>query len=199
MRISDWSSDVCSSDRIEGATPLVRRRAAAATAEALGTRDTDALRLQIEADYGPHRLDLTEPRLRAFVDRASAADLAQDRWLDGIAGLLTGRRPDAWSDTTIDEYCYEVRVIAGRLARWLALARTKQAVSAELFCVHVVGVDGSEDVLVVRRDRPNAALSKRLERVRAALGDDPASAEILAQLMAERSGMQTKQSAEVKK
>src|SRR3546814_6898744 len=88
---------------IDGATPPVRRRAAAATAEAFGTRDTDALRLQIEADYGPHRLDLTEPRLRAFVDRASAADLAQDRWLDGLAGLLTGRRPDAWSDTTIDE------------------------------------------------------------------------------------------------
>ncbi len=184
---------------IDGATPLVRRRAAAATAEAFGTRDTDALRLQIEADYGPHRLDLTEPRLRAFVDRASAADLAQDRWLDGIAGLLTGRRPDAWSDTTIDEYCYEVRVIAGRLARWLALARTKKAVSAELFSVHVVGVDGSEDVLVVRRDRPNAALAKRLESVRAALGDDPASVEILAQLMAERSGMPTKQPAEVKK
>src|SRR3546814_17140841 len=123
MRISDWSSDVCSSDRIEGATPLVRRRAAAATAEALGTRDTDALRLQIEADYGPHRLDLTEPRLRAFVDRASAADLAQDRWLDGIAGLLTGRRPDAWSATTIDAYCHEARVTAGRPARWLAPAR----------------------------------------------------------------------------
>src|SRR3546814_5376536 len=98
------------------------------------------------------------PRLRAFVDRASAADLAQDRWLDGIDGLLTGRRPDAWSDTTIDEYCYEVRVIAGRLASWLALARTKKAVSAELFSVHVVGVDGSEDVLVVRRDRPNAEI-----------------------------------------
>lgn len=173
---------------IDGATPLIRRRAAAATAEAFGTRNTDSLRSQIEADYGPHRLDLTEPRLRAFVDRASAADLAQDRWLDGIAGLLTGRRPDAWSDTTIDEYCFEVRVIAARLARWLALARTKKAVSAELFSVHVIGVDGREDVVVVRRDRPNPALEKKIERVRAALGDDPASNEILAQLMAERSG-----------
>src|SRR3546814_14679933 len=113
MRMSDWSSDVCSSDL------------------AFGTRDTDALRLQIEADYGPHRLDLTEPRLRAFVARASAADLAQDRWLDGIAGLLTGRRPDAWSDTTIDESCYQVRVIAGRTARWLALARTMTARTEE--------------------------------------------------------------------
>jgi hypothetical protein len=176
---------------IDSATPLIRRRAAAATAEAFGTRDTNALRSQIEADYGPHRLDLTEPRLRAFVDRASAADLAEDRWLDGIAGLLTGRRPDAWADTTIDEYCYEVRVIAGRLARWLALARTRTAVSAELFSVHVVGVDGSEQVVVVRRDRPSAGLAKRLERVRAALGKDPAAAEILAQLMAERSGRST--------
>ncbi|MGY4395381.1 hypothetical protein ACVWZA_000542 [Sphingomonas sp. UYAg733] len=172
---------------IDGATPLVRRRAAAATAEAFGTRDTDALRSQIQADYGPHRLDLTEPRLRAFVDRASAPDLERDRWLDGIAGLLTGKRPDAWADTTIDEYCYEVRVIAGRLARWLALARTRKAVSAELYSVHVVGVDGSEDVVVVRRDRPSAALADRLERVRTALGNDPAAAEILAQLMAEQS------------
>jgi hypothetical protein len=173
---------------IDGATPLVRRRAAAATADAFGTRNIEALQAQIEVDYGPHRLHLTEPRLRAFVDRASAPDLTADRWLDGIAGLLTGRRPDAWSDTTIDEFCYEMRVIAGRLARWLALARTRRAVSAELYSVHVVGVDGREDVVVVRRDRQTSAVAARLAKVREALGEDPIAMEVLAQLMAERSG-----------
>lgn len=173
---------------IDGATPLLRRRAAAATADAFGTRSIDSLQSQIEADYGPHRLQLTEPRLRAFVDRASAADLPADRWLDGIAGLLTGRRPDAWSDTTIDEFCYEVRVIAARLARWLALARTRKAISAELYSVHVVGIDGQEEVVVVRRDRRSLAVEERLAKVRDALGDDATATEVLAQLLAERAG-----------
>src|SRR3546814_19347539 len=46
---------------IDGATPLVRRRAAAATAEAFGTRDPDPPRLQLAADSGPHPPPLTPP------------------------------------------------------------------------------------------------------------------------------------------
>ncbi|HEX8573802.1 MAG TPA: hypothetical protein VF759_13745 [Allosphingosinicella sp.] len=174
---------------IDGATPLVRRRAAAATADAFGTRNVKELRVQLAADYGPHRLDLTDPRMRAFVDRASATDLDTDRWLDGIAGLLTGKRPDAWSDTSIDQYSYEIRVMAGRLARWLALARKRQAGSAELYSVHVVGIDGKEDVVVVRRDRPNPRLTSTLARVREALGGSQDAAEILGHLMAEHAGL----------
>ena len=173
---------------IASATPLLRRRARAAAADAFRTRDADALRAQLEADYGPHRLDLTEPRLRAFVDRATAIDVDEDRWLDGIAGLLTGKRPDAWSDTAIDEFSYEIRVTADRLAKWLALARKRRAADAQLYSVHVVGVDGGEEVVVVRRDRPNPRLAKRMAQVRDALGDGADAAEILAQLIAELAG-----------
>ena len=77
-------------------------------------------------------------------------------------------------------------VVAGNLAKWLALARTGRARSADLKSVHVVGIDGREQVVVVRRDRPNPLLETTVEHaVREALGNDPRAMEVLGQLLAE--------------
>ena len=170
---------------LEEATPSLRRRAAAAVQRAFGARDISALRSQLRNDYEPHRLELGDERLGTFVDRAVNAEVSTDRWLDGIAGHLAGQRPDNWADDTLRKFDLELRIVAGNLAKWLALAKTKQDRSADLRSVHVVGIDGRERVIVVRRDRPNPLLETRLNAVRAALENDAHALEVLGQLMAE--------------
>ena len=170
---------------IDDATPSLRSRAQAALLAAFGVGDLAALRLQIEGDYEPHRLYLTEYRLRAFIERALNAAASPDRWLDGIAGHLTGQRPDNWSDDMLDKFEFEARAIADHLAKWLALARTRQAGATDLRSVHVVGIDGRARVVLVRRDRPDPTLETRLNAVRKVLGRDPHAMEVLGHLIAE--------------
>ena len=170
---------------LQEATPSLRSRATAAALYAFGARNLEALRDQIRTDYGPHRLDLTDYRLRAFVERASNMDAPPDRWLDGIAGHLTGSRPDNWVDETLDKFDFEIRFVAGNLAKWLALARTTQARRGDLRSVHVVGADGQQQVVVVHRDRPNPVFEAQLTAVRKVLANEPRALEMLAQLLAE--------------
>ena len=167
------------------ATPRLRSQASAAARAAFGAHDMAALRSQLQDDYEPHQMELVDYRLRTFVERAIDAHVSDDRWLDRIAGHLIGRRLDDWEDDSIDRFEFEIRVVAGNLTRWLALARTRNARSADLRSVHVVGVDGRERVVVVRRDRPNPLLRVRLGAVREALGNESCAVEVLGQLLAE--------------
>ena len=178
---------------LDDATPLLRSRATAAALQAFGALDLESLRSQIQSDYEPHRLHLSDYRLKVFVDRAMNAEVSSDRWLDGIAGHLTGQRPDNWTDGMLGEFDFEIGVVAGNLAKWLALASNGQARSADLKSVHVVGIDGQEQVVVVRRDRPNPLLEKRLRAVRKALGNERRAMEVLGQLLAEYADNQTGQ------
>ena len=170
---------------LENATPLLRARAEEAALQAFGALDLTTLRSQIQNDYAPHRSNLSDYRLRVFIERAMNKEVSTDRWLDGIAGHLTGQRPDNWADDMLDKFDFEIRVVAGSLAKWLALATTKEARSADLRSVHVVGIDGQERVVVVRRDRPNPFLETQLNAVREALGNDSQAIEVLGQLLAE--------------
>ena len=157
---------------LAAATPSLRERAVSATLHAFGAPDMAVLRSQIQHDYGPHRLDIGDQHLRAFLERALNATVSDDRWLDGIAGHLTGQRPDNWADGTLDQFDFEVQVVAGKLARWLTLAEAGKARGEGLRSVHVVG-SGREQVVVVRPDRPNPQLKARLRAVRKALGRIP--------------------------
>ena len=170
---------------LQEATLSIRARAMAAVLHAFGAEDLPRLRCQIQEDYEPYRLNLRDYRLRAFVERAMNTEASPDHWLDGIAGHLTGQRPDHWADDMLDKFDFEIRVVAGNLAKWLALARTRKAHSTDLRSVHVLGVDGRERVVFVRRNRPNPFLETRLSAVRKALGNDPRSMEVLGQLLAE--------------
>ena len=178
---------------IQDATPSLRARAVATAVHAFGVHDLPSLRSQIQEDYEPHRLELRDYRLRAFVERAMNTRASHDRWLDGIAGHLTGQRPDNWTDEILDKFDFEIRIVAGRLAKWLALARTRQTRSEDLRSVHVIGVDGREQMLVIRRDRPNPRLVTRLDAVREVLGSDPQAMEVLGQLLAEYADSHAKQ------
>ena len=165
-------------------TPSLRRRAATATLHAFSVQGMSALRSQIQHDYGPHRLDIGGLRLRAFLERALNATASDDRWLDGIAGHLTWQRLGNWADGTLDQFDFEVQVVAGNLARWLTLAKAGKARGEGLRSVHVVS-SGREQVVVVRRDRPNPRLEARSRAAREALGNDPRAVEALGQPLAE--------------
>ena len=165
--------------------PKLRSQAAAAVKEAFGARDMASLRSQLQVEFEPHRSELVDHRLRVFLERAANTEASDERWLDGIAGHLTGQRPDNWDENTLKRFEFEVRTVAEQLAKWLALARPRGAGNGELRSVHVIGIDGRERVVVVRRDRPKPALKMRLNAVREALGNDPSAVEVLGQLLAE--------------
>ncbi len=170
---------------LQNATPLIRSKAETAALQAFGEPDLCALRNHIQNEYAPDRDDLIDYRLGVFLDRATNEELSKDMWLDGVAGHLTGRRPDNWTDDELDKFEFEIRVVAESLSKWLALAKTKRNRRADLTSVHAIGLDGRERVVVVQRERPNPYLEPRLSTLREALGNDPHVVELLGQLLAE--------------
>lgn len=170
---------------LNDATPSLRANAIRCAQHVFGADDLNTLRKQFAADYRPHRSKLADERLRVFVDRASNTETPADRWLDGVAGHLTGARPANWDDDTLAHFDSELRLMAASLARWLSLARKAGAPNQPLRAVHVVSTDGRELVVVIGRNRPNSTLNARVDAVRQALACEPHAAEILGRLLLE--------------
>jgi hypothetical protein len=167
------------------AEPRLRAQAEAAVLDSFGVGSLTELRRQIRTDYEPHRLHLTDYRLRAFVDRAGTDNMADHAWLDSIAGLLSGRRLQEWQDSSLDQFQFEVRTVARRMARWLSLARSNVATSVPLVSIHVVDMGGQEQTVVVRRGDRSRSRSEKADKIRGVLGTNPDAAEILGQLIVE--------------
>lgn len=161
-------------------------KAEASILEAFDAPSLRGLRSLIKADYAPHRLKLTDYRLRAFVDRASEADIADNTWLDGVASLLTGKRLDGWQDDTVDTFSFEAKTVAGRLIRWLAHVRAQVASDVNLLTVHVVDTEGHEQTTVVRPGVLSPSSAALVKEIKALLSrvKDPAS--VIAHVMADR-------------
>ena len=170
---------------LHDALPSLRARAIRRALHAFRADDLNTLRARLASDYRPHRPKLGDHRLRVFADRASNTETPADRWLDSVAGHLTGARPANWSDDTLAHFDSEIRLAAANLARWLALAGTADAPDHRLRAVHVVSIDGREQVVVIRPDRPSRTLKARLDAVRQAIGSEPHAAQVLGRLLAE--------------
>ena len=170
---------------LANATPSLRKRATTATLRAFGAQDLVTLQSRIQKDYAPHRHDVTDYRLRVFIDRATSADVSSDRWIDGIAGHLTGQRLDNWTDDTLHKFNFEIRAVARRLAMWFSLIGLGKGHSTDLRSIHVVHLDGHEQVLFVRPEDPSPFLAPQLHAVREALGNEPTAVEVLGQLLVE--------------
>ena len=170
---------------LDAATPALRASAIRCAHHAFGTDDLNALRKHFATDYRPHRSKLADHRLRVFVDRASNTEMPDDRWLDGIAGHLTGARPANWDDDTLARFDSQLRLIAANLSRWLALAKKGGTPNHPLCAVHVVSTDGRERVVTIGRHRPNSTLQASADAVRQALACEPHAADVLARLLVE--------------
>ncbi|MYK30442.1 MAG: hypothetical protein F4051_01595 [Boseongicola sp. SB0670_bin_30] len=132
------------------ALPKLRGRVEASVLQAFGTRSIGELRKQIVADYADHRLELGSYEIRAFVDRALKEDVDDEDWIDGVVGLIVGRRLEGWDDTLADRFSFEIRGMAQRLARRLTLIRVGKARSAPVRAIHLTTSDGEERSLYLR-------------------------------------------------
>lgn len=167
------------------AEPMLRSLAAAALADAFGTRDLAGVHEQIRVDYGPHRLSLRDFTLRQFVERMLAPE-GERRQLEGVTGLLGGRRIDGWTDDSLDAFAFEARSVAERLARWLMAIRSAVAQKSDLRTVHVVSTSGDEQMMVVRAgDGPRSSADVE-DEMRRLLEGRPDAGAILGRLLVER-------------
>lgn len=167
------------------AAPMLRGMASAALAEAFGVRDVAGVHEQIRVDYEPHRLALRDFTLRQFVERMLAPE-GDRRRLEGITGLLGGRRIDSWTDDSLDTFAFEARATADRLARWLVAMRTAVAQKSDLRTVHIVSTSGEEQMMVVRAGAsPRSSADIEIE-MRGLLEGRSDAAAILGRLLVER-------------
>ena len=79
---------------LSDALPTLRSQVEASIHQAFGMRTLAELRKQMALDYEDHRLELGSYELRAFVDRALKDDVDDESWIDGVAGLVVGKRLD---------------------------------------------------------------------------------------------------------
>jgi hypothetical protein len=172
-------------EEISDAAPRLRSEAQAALLEPFGCRTIDKLRVQIGSDYGRHALRLTDYRLRAFIDRSSEASMNDNAWLDSVASLLTGKRIDAWQDDTVDNFTFEARAVAARLARWLAHMKLQDADAAPIVSVHVVDTAGQENTVVVRKGTLTKETADKVAQIKKMLASAKDPSSVLAHVMAD--------------
>ena len=135
---------------LDEALPILRSQVQASILQAFGTRTINELRSQIALDYEDHQLELGSYELRAFVGRTLKDDIDNDAWIDGVAGLVVGKRLESWNDMLVDHFAFEIQGIAQKLARRLALIRERNARSAPVTAIHLTSSDGRERSLFLR-------------------------------------------------
>ncbi len=168
---------------LDDALPTLRSQAAASVTHAFGARSVGELRQQMRLDYEDHLLALGSYELRAFVDRALKGDVGDEAWVDGIAGLVVGKRLEGWDDTLVDHFAFEVRGVAQKLARRLALIREGTARAAPVTAVHLTTSDGRERSLFLREGPQEDGVVK--ERMRVILADAERPEAVLVDVLGE--------------
>ena len=149
---------------------------------------------RLTLDYEDHRLELGSYELRAFVDRALKEDVDDAAWIDGIAGLVVGKRLEGWDDTMIDHFGFEMRGIAQKLARRLALIREGNARAAPVTAIHLT---------TLRRERSGRSFcgtgaeedGDLKERIRNVLAQAECPDAVLVDLLGEMMNAETRESA----
>ena len=173
------------------AFPTLQKGVSRLLLEAFAARSLSELREQIRTDYADHVLELKDYGLRAFVDRALNPNTSQEAWLDGTARLVTGRRLESWDDDTVDTFRYEVRALAQKLARRLALICQSRDQNSPITAIHVTSSDGSERSLYVSTRGNSLAPSTAAAAMRDLLrkSEQPTAllVELLSELMATKS------------
>ncbi|MYA66900.1 MAG: hypothetical protein F4Y22_06480 [Gammaproteobacteria bacterium] len=137
-------------NELDDALPTLRSQVEASVLQAFGSRTLGELRKQLALDYEDHLLKLGNYELRAFIERALKKDVDDAVWIDGVAGLVAGKRLESWDDTLIDHFAFEIRSIAQKLARRLALIREGNARAVQVSAIHLTSSDGRERSLFLR-------------------------------------------------
>ncbi len=171
---------------IAGAFPCLQKKVERLLLDAFAARSLGELREQIVIDYADQVLELKDYVLRAFVDRTLCRDTSLEAWLDGIASLVAGRRLEGWDDNTVDTFGYEIRALAQKLARRLALIRESRAQKSPITAIHVTSSDGTERSLYVRTSANGLATSPTASAMRELLRKSEQPSALLVELLSEQ-------------
>lgn len=144
-------------------------RIEAALAAAFGTSDWAELRVR-SAQIGAH---LSEPKLTAFVQRASDETLERSKWLESIAAVVTGRPPFAWTDAEEKRFAPLLHPLAAAFAHseLLAFEKERQAGTIEPgegigFRLAITHDTGEEDAsLVILSKAENVKVDELVEQM----------------------------------
>ena len=174
---------------LDEALPRLRGKVEACTLRGFGTRTLVELRRQVFHDYKDHVRELGSYELRAFVERALNQDRDIEGWIDGIAGLVVGKRLESWDDSQIDHFSLEIRGVAQKLSRRLSLMRKGNGLGFPVSAVHLTTSDGAERSLFFRNGADGD--EELRERIRAMLGEakrpDAVLVDLLGEVMGEES------------
>ena len=135
---------------LDDALPRLRGQVEACVLHGFGSRTLEDFRRQLSLDYGEYAHELGSYELRAFVERALRQDRDMEGWIDGIAGLVVGKRLESWDDSLIGHFGLEIRGIAQRLTRRLMLMRKGNGLASPVTAVHLTTSDGTERSLYLR-------------------------------------------------
>lgn len=130
--------------QMDNALPELRRQVQANILTGFGAPSLGRLRERMKLDYEDCLPGLGNYELRAVVERVLKEPVDEDTWIDGVAGLVVGKRLDSWDDTMLDHFGFEIRSVAQKLARRLALIRESGGRAAMLTAIHLTTADGEE-------------------------------------------------------
>lgn len=137
-------------------------------------------------------LELGSYELRTFVDRALKNDLDNTAWIDGVSGLVVGKRLEGWDDTLVDHFGFEIRGLAQKLARRLMLIRDEKTRGAPVTAIHLTTSDGKERSLFLRDGGDEDEALKAHMRDALARADHPGA--VLVELLGEMMDKKTRES-----
>ena len=168
---------------LDDALPKLRGQVEACVLKGFGTGSVGELRRQITLDFENHVDELGSYELRAFVARALKHERAREDWIDGIAGLVVGKRLESWGDTLLDRFGLEIQGISQKLARHLALMRKGNGLASPVTAVHLTTSDGLERSLYLRNRAEGD--QKLRERMRTMLAEAKRPDAVLVDLLGE--------------
>ena len=176
---------------LDDALPTLRSQVQASVLQSFGTRTLGELRKRMALDYESHLLELGSYELRTFVDRALRAEGDDEAWIDGVAGLVVGKRVEGWDDMLVDHFAFEIRDMAQKLARRLALIREGNARAAPVTAIHLTTSDGRERSLFLRDGTDDDRVLR--ERIREVLAQAERPGAVLVDLLGEMMDTETRE------
>ncbi|AWV06255.1 hypothetical protein C9I47_0532 [Lysobacter maris] len=159
-------------------------------AEEVGVRDPAAVRSHVVALADKAQDEVVDYALKAFIHRSGDGQRNEAQWVDSLASLLGGRSLETWHDDTLLRFRAELRRVYTLLTRVVALAKLtgkRSGPDHTVVAVHVVDQKGQERFVTVPADANGLMPAEQMDDLRAALGQFPVPAYVLARLLLEYS------------
>ena len=151
---------------LANALPQLRVRVEKIVTQTFAAKSIGEFRERIRSDFVAESDTLNSYELRAFVDRSLNEDVDDETLIDGVAGLLIGKRLEGWDDTSADHFDFEMRSFSQKLDRRLAQIQQTRECATAVTVVHLTSSDGTERSLYLRDGlRDDASVKARMRTI----------------------------------